>query len=105
MQVKIRRCQVIKLILTGFVVVQENIKPSVLMHRSHKLGLYLNDLGLYSFLYNTKPVSMRIVITETIKATAPPYQPQKWDTIFKDTLYKQEISKRNSEKIDTVFSN
>ena len=38
--VKIRRYQVIKLILTGFVVVQENIKPSVLMHRPRKLGLY-----------------------------------------------------------------
>ena len=40
MRVKIRRCQVIKLIPTGFVVVQENIKPSVLMHRPCKLGLY-----------------------------------------------------------------
>ena len=59
MRVKIR-CQVIKLILTGFVVVQENIKPSVLMHRPRKLGLYFEDLGLYIFLYNTKPVSMRI---------------------------------------------
>ena len=37
MRVKIRGCQVIKLILTGFVVVQENIKPSVL---PRKLGLY-----------------------------------------------------------------
>ena len=33
-------CQVIKLILTGFVVLQENIKPSVLMYRPCKLGLY-----------------------------------------------------------------
>ena len=40
MRVKIRRCQVIKLILTGFVVIQENIKPSVLMHRPRKLGLH-----------------------------------------------------------------
>ena len=40
MRVKIRTCQVIKLILTGFVVVQENIKPSVLLHRPRKLGLY-----------------------------------------------------------------
>ena len=32
--------QVIKLILTGFVVVQENIKPSVLMQRPRKFGLY-----------------------------------------------------------------
>ena len=32
--------QVIKLIITGFVVVQGNIKPSVLAHRPRKLGLY-----------------------------------------------------------------
>ena len=62
MRVKLRRCQVIKLILTGFVVAQENIKPSVLMHRPRKLGLYFKDLGLYIFLYNTKPVSMRILL-------------------------------------------
>ena len=41
-------------ILNGFVVVQENIKPSVLMHRPCKLGLYFSDLGLYIFLYNDK---------------------------------------------------
>ena len=46
MRVKVRRCQAIKLILTGFVVVQENVKPSVLMHRPRKLGLYFKDLGL-----------------------------------------------------------
>ena len=62
MRVKIRRCQVIKLILTGFVVVKENIKPSVLMHRARDLGLYFKDLGLYIFLYNTKPVSIRILL-------------------------------------------
>ena len=39
-QVKIRSCQVIKLILTGFVVVQENIEPSVLMHRPRKLHFH-----------------------------------------------------------------
>ena len=61
-RVKIRRYQVIKLILTCFVVVQENIKPSVLMHRPHKLGLYFEDIWLYIFLYNTKTVSMRIVL-------------------------------------------
>ena len=38
-KVKIRSCQVIKLILTGFVVLQELIKPEVLMHRPRKLGL------------------------------------------------------------------
>ena len=62
-QVKIRSYQVVKLILTGFVVIQENIKPSVLMHRPRKLGLYFKNLGLYIFLHNTKPVSIRIVKT------------------------------------------
>ena len=36
------------------------------MHRPRKLGLYFKDLGLYIFLYNTKPVSMRIRINELI---------------------------------------
>ena len=44
------RLEDVKLILTGFVVVQENINPSVLMHRPRKLGLYFKDLGLYIFL-------------------------------------------------------
>ena len=61
MRVNIRTCQVIKLVLTGFVVVEETVKPSVLVHRPRKLGLYFKDLGLYIFLYNTKPVSMRII--------------------------------------------
>ena len=29
------------------------------MHKPRKLGLYFEDLGLYIFLYNTKPVSIR----------------------------------------------
>ena len=49
-RVKIRRCQVIKLILTGFIVVQENIKPSVLMHRPRKLGLYF-----YGIIFSVGP--------------------------------------------------
>ena len=44
-----------KLILTGFVVPQENIKPEVLKVPTEQ------DLGLYVFLYNTKLVSMRMV--------------------------------------------
>ena len=51
-----------------FCVVQENIKHLVVMHRPRKLGLYSQDLGLSIFLYNTKPVSMRIV-----SSVAPQY--------------------------------
>ena len=69
MRVKIG-CQAIKLILTGFVVVQENIKPSVLMHRPYKLGLYFKDLGLHIFLYNIKPVNMRIIQEDSIHPRA-----------------------------------
>ena len=61
-RVKIRTYQVIKLILAGFVVVQENLKPLVLLHRPRKLGLHSKDLGLYIFLHNTKPVSIHIII-------------------------------------------
>ena len=52
-QVKIRSSQVMKLILTGFVVVQENTKPS---------GRNAQTVGLYIFLYNAKPVSLRIFV-------------------------------------------
>ena len=49
-QVKIRSCQIMELILTGVVVLLENIRPSVLLDRPRKVGLYSNDVGLYIFL-------------------------------------------------------
>ena len=51
MQVKIRSCQVIRLILSGFVVRQEIIKPEILRVQTE--------------LANTKPVSMRISKLQT----------------------------------------
>ena len=47
-----------------FCVVQENIKPMVLIHRPRKRGLYFEDLEPYIFLYNTKPVSMCILLPD-----------------------------------------
>ena len=52
-RVKIRGYRVVKLILTGFVFVQENIKPSVLKVQTE--------------LYSTKPVSMRIIQPKALK--------------------------------------
>ena len=49
-----------KLILTGFVIVAEDIKSSVLMHRPRMLGLKFYDLGLYILLCKTKMVGMCI---------------------------------------------